>query len=433
MFHKLRSLFTILFGRLPGQLVIQISNYCNASCPQCGMRTTASIERHKLAAEDIKNTLDQCASNGIEAVSLTGGEPFINRAEILELLTYAGGAGIGYLRSGTNGYMFTNGGKAAGSDEIRRFALDLAATKIRNFWLSMDSADTQTHETMRGLPGVIEGIAKALPIFHDAGIYPAVNLGINRNIAGTPIPPLEGPQDESRFFEAFRGGFTAFFSKALTLGFTMANVCYPMSSLQEGLKDEKAAYTAISDDAVINFSPTELRLVFKALLKVIPRFRDKIRIFTPLSVLYALSNEEAPLLFPCLGGCSYFYLDSKDGRLYPCGYRGNEDLGADLSAAVREGRNTKPFCMKCHWECFRDPSQLFGIARSMIRGGGAAYGNPSGRVRWHSGRRTGQKRLDKRMLKLWFEDIAYYIRCDFFDGRKPGPPRPVESSALEQY
>ncbi|MBR9986665.1 MAG: hypothetical protein KFF68_12210, partial [Desulfosarcina sp.] len=33
-------------------------------------------------------------------------------------------------------------------------------------------------------PGVVAGIARALPIFHRAGIYPAVNLGINRNVGG---------------------------------------------------------------------------------------------------------------------------------------------------------------------------------------------------------------------------------------------------------
>jgi hypothetical protein len=216
---------------------------------------------------------------------------------------------------------------------------------------------------------------------------------------------LAGPDDESRFFKAFCEGLSAFFSKALDLGFTMANVCYPMSSVQAGLADgESAPYGAISGDATVNFSPTELRLVFKALLEVIPRFRDRIRIFTPLSVLYALSREGGSSLFPCLGGCSYFYIDSRDGHVYPCGYRGGDDLGEDLAAAIRRGRKTKPFCLKCHWECFRDPSQLFGMARYMIR---------------HPFRCFIKKEIDPRMRKLWFADIGYYIRNDFFDGRRP--------------
>jgi MoaA/NifB/PqqE/SkfB family radical SAM enzyme len=367
------------------------------------MRKTARIERRKLNEKQIRNILDQCRKNGIDAVSLTGGEPFFDPPEAAGLLDYAGRRGINYLRSGTNGYMFARGGQAAGTEKTQEFVKTLAATGIRNFWISLDSADTQTHENMRGLPGVVEGIKNALPVFHAHGIFPAVNLGINRNIPGSPISPVRGPEDKERFFESMRNGFTAFFTKALSLGFTMANVCYPMSSVQEELAEAAAAYGAISDDETVNFSAEELRLVFKALLEVIPEFRNSIRIFTPLSVLHALSQKDRTSLFPCLGGCRYFYLDS-GGRLYPCGYRGGEDLGEDLGKAVRQARKAKPLCAKCHWECFRDPSQLFGIARYIIR---------------HPVRAFITQRIDPAMLKLWGRDIRYYIKCDFFNGRKP--------------
>jgi MoaA/NifB/PqqE/SkfB family radical SAM enzyme len=394
----------VFFGGAPKQVVVQVTNYCNASCPQCGMRKTAGITRCRLGVPQLRKILDQCARNGITAVSLTGGEPFIKPLEMLDLLDYAVHRGIRYLRSGTNGYMFAPEGRAAGVEEIEGFVKTLAATGIRNFWISLDSADTQTHEAMRGLPGVVEGIRRALPLFHARGLYPAANLGINRNLAGTPIPPLAGPPDVPRFFEALKAGFTAFFSKAVDMGFTMANVCYPMSSLQDGLAHEQPVYGAISNSPTVDFSPPELRLLFKALLEVIPRFRNRIRIFSPLSVLYALSREEEGVLFPCLGGSAYFFIDCKDGRLYPCGYRGNEDLGEDLEKAIIQGRRYKPSCMKCFWECFRDPSHLFGLARYMIR---------------HPALCFIKKQIDPPMMKLWFADIGYYIRNDFFNGRRP--------------
>jgi hypothetical protein len=71
---------------------------------------------------------------------------------------------------------------------------------------------------------------------------------------------------------------------------------------------------------------------------------------------------------------------------------------------VRQARNVKPFCVKCHWECFRDPSQLFGLARYLIR---------------HPIRTFITKRVDPVMLRLWGQDIRYYVKCDFFNGRKP--------------
>ncbi|MDR3139530.1 MAG: radical SAM protein [Treponema sp.] len=404
----LADLFALAFARpsrFPGQLVIQITNHCNGSCPQCGMRREAEIGRVKLPAETVKKALKDCAENGVDAVSFTGGEPFINIPEILKLLDYARDLKIPYLRSGTNGYMFATGGEAAGLDRLIPLVESLVKSPLRNFWISMDSADTETHERLRGLPGVIDGISKALPVFHARGLYPAVNLGINRCIAGEPIPPLGEGGGEPAFFEKFRQGFSAFFTKAVDMGFTMVNVCYPMSFETLGLGSEEPAYGAISDDMMVNFSRRELRLVFKALLQTIPAFRKSIRIFTPLSVLYALSRENSrDLLFPCLGGICYFYMDSRDGHIYPCGYRGDEDMGASIAELRTLSGDQQPFCERCFWECFMDPSQLFGILRYVVR---------------HPCQVWFGKIPDRQMLRLWLGDIKYYLACDLFDGRKP--------------
>ena len=394
--NRMTSMFKALFGNIPGQLVIQITNRCNGACPQCGMRRNAAITRCSIPPDKIRDTVKQCGENGFEALSLTGGEPCINPDEIFDLLDCAGQVGIPYLRTGTNGYMLAKTETA----QITDFAKRLAATNVRNFWISLDSADTKTHEAMRGLPGVTDGIRKALPIFHAHGVYPAANLGINRNIMGEPISKLKDSDDENRFFEEFKTGFEAFFNKAIDLGFTMANLCYPMSSGNDEL--ESPAYGAISDDFIVSFSQKELRLIFKALLAVIPDFRNRIRIFTPLSVLYAMSKEDNAMLFPCFGGIRYFYMDSRDGHIYPCGYLGDRDMGGDLTRAVKRNNREKPSCMKCHWECFRDPSQLFGIARYSIR---------------HPIRVFIQKKTDPIMLRHWIGDLKYYVKHDFFDGR----------------
>jgi hypothetical protein len=384
------------------------------------MRREAEIGRVKLPAETVKKALRDCAEHGIEAVSFTGGEPFINIPEIISLLEYAGSLKIPYLRSGTNGYMFASGGEAAGLDKLIPFVESLVKSPLRNFWISMDSADTATHERLRDLPGVIDGIIKVLPVFHARGLYPAVNLGINRYIAGKMIPPLGAPgsEDEETFLENFRRGFSAFFTKAVSMGFTMANVCYPMSPETANPEAEKPAYLAISDNVMVRFSRPELRLVFRALLETIPAFRPSIRIFTPLSALYALSRENSrELLFPCLGGICYFYMNSRDGHLYPCGYRGDENMGASvaelkarsgcgLPAGGRPGTEQpglRPFCKKCHWECFMDPSQFFGMFRYVIRHPRKAYFG---------------KTIDRQMLLLWFSDLKYYLASNLFDGRK---------------
>jgi hypothetical protein len=97
-------------------------------------------------------------------------------------------------------------------------------------------------------------------------------------------------------------------------------------------------------------------------------------------------------------------MDSRDGHIYPCGYRGDEDLGVSIAELRKSWDSQKPFCEKCHWECFMDPSQLFGILRYVIR---------------HPLKACFGKTIDRQMLRLWFGDVKYYLACGLFDGRKP--------------
>ena len=71
------NLKPILKGRIPGQLIIQYTDFCNATCPQCGMRKTESYERSKLDEDEIKRIIDAAADKNIQSLSFTGGEPFI--------------------------------------------------------------------------------------------------------------------------------------------------------------------------------------------------------------------------------------------------------------------------------------------------------------------------------------------------------------------
>jgi hypothetical protein len=79
---------------------------------------------------------------------------------------------------------------------------------------------------MRGLKGVVEGIGKALPIFHDHGIYPSANIGITRRIAAMAPPDVSNPVE---FCEFFKEAFRAFYNMVIGMGFTIVNACYPMS------------------------------------------------------------------------------------------------------------------------------------------------------------------------------------------------------------
>jgi len=397
----LAGLVPFLSGRAPGQLVIQYTDMCNARCPQCGMRVTEQFRRSKLDVDAVKMTIDAAVEKGFRAISFTGGEPLLFLDEVAQLVKYARQAGIRYTRTGTNGFLFTRSGAPDYRDRIGRIADTLAESGLYTFWISIDSSIPEIHEAMRGLEGVVEGIEKALPVFHDHGIYPSANIGITRSIAAITPPSIANPVE---FYEFFAWAFRTFYNKVIEMGFTIVNACYPMSV---GSGEElSAVYGAAADSALVSFTSDEKALLFRALFETIPAFRSKIRIFSPRSALFSLMRQYTSgedFAYPCRGGIDFFFIDARSGNTYPCGYRGKENLGqlTDLKAPPVRGKGT---CRECDWECFRDPSELAGPLLSLAT-------KP-----WVLARRIA---MDRQYMRLWMEDIRYFSACDFFDCTKP--------------
>jgi hypothetical protein len=410
MLH-LADLSCLLKKRVPGQLVIQFTDHCNARCPQCGMRRTHRFRRSKLDDDHVKRLLDAASEKGFQVVSFTGGEPFLFWNDLLDFIRYAGSVGIGYIRTGTNGFVFAGSTKRGFKTRIERKARQLAATPLRNLWISVDSAIPSVHEEMRGLPGVIAGIEKALPVFHRHGIFPAANLGINRRIGGAvtadlvPAQTMEQKEYLEAFYVAYREAFRRFFRFVKALGFTMVNMCYPMSFEPNATDDELApVYAANSQDRIVRFTTSEKAVLFKAVADTVPEFRSQIRVFSPRSSLYALyhqyngGSQNRP--YPCRGGIDFFFIDSKDGNTYPCGFRGGENLG---KLWAMNGRRAHADCRLCDWECFRDPSELFG---PVLEG----LSSPLSLLK--------RFKDDRRYFGIWCEDLRYYRACGLFDGRR---------------
>jgi hypothetical protein len=299
---------------------------------------------------------------------------------------------------------------------VGRLAEALAATPVRNFWISIDSAVPEVHERMRGFPGVIRGIEKALPLFHANGLFPSANLGINRNIGGEETRTLcrQAYSSERAYLDAFRRRFRRAFGRFYRfvedMGFTMVNTCYPMS-IDENEEDRglSAVYAATAQGDVIRFGRAEKGALFHALLETVPEHRTRMRIFSPLCSLYALhrcynGNGEGVPSYPCRGGIDFFFVDARDGGAYPCGYRGREKLGPLCDLAKTPPHPGGAACTRCDWECFRDPSELFGpILDGMHRPLALLH----------------RLRRDPRFFRYWFSDLSYYRACDFFDGRRP--------------
>lgn len=407
---SLGALKSLALGRVPGQMVIQYTDRCNATCAQCGMRVTNKFERTTMDPDQVRRLLDAAAERGVQAVSFTGGEPLLCLDQIAPLMRHAREAGIRYVRTGTNGFIFRGHDKADFQAGLASIAETLVRSGVNNFWISVDSADPATHEANRGLEGVIKGIEKGLPVFHSHGLYPSANLGINRSVLGSGANRLQGPGDagyseEGSYLKA-RRAFRAFYSFVESLGFTTANACYPMS-LEQDEADRSAVYSATSTESMISFEPREKAILFKALFHTIPEFRSRLRIFTPRSSLLALVRQHEGGSNPgyaCRGGIDFFFVDSRDMNTYPCGYRGEDNLGKfwDLDMKALQ---QKPWCRKCDWECFRDPSELLGPLMDGLR-------KP-----WTL---LGKRFADPLMVRVRKEDMRYYRACGYFNARQ-GP------------
>ena len=408
-FRNLDNLKPLFRGRIPGQLIIQYSNQCNADCPQCGMRRSGKVPRSTLDKDRVRELIDTAAQNGVKSLSFTGGEPLMFLDDILELTRHADKAGIPYVRTGTNGFIFQDSKSSGFKGKITRIAEKIASTNLYTFWISIDSAEPDTHEKMRGLKGVIKGIESALPIFHQHGIYPSVNLGINRATGGTTSLPFLQRTSANAFLDSFQTSFERFYQFVLDLGFTIVNACYPMSSAIDYNEADKAPgslnrslYGAASDDSIITFSKQEKALIFQALLQTVPKYRGKLRIFSPRCSLYDLMRkftDRQDSLFPCRGGSDFFFVECENGLIHPCGYReAPNSKFPDLRQRIRRDID----CNRCEWECFRDPSDVLGPFADF-------FSQPF--------QLLGKIVKDPQFFRLLREDLSYYRACGFFNGR----------------
>ncbi|HVN71165.1 MAG TPA: radical SAM protein [Desulfomonilia bacterium] len=400
--HFLRHAISLLGNRMPGQIVIQYTDECNASCPQCGMRKLNNYPRSKLSGRDCIRIIDAAARSGVMAISFTGGEPLLYLDEIVGLLGYASMMGIPYTRTGTNGYLFMDPDSPGFEERVSMAAQKLSESGLYTFWISIDSWNPVLHENMRGLPGVIEGIRKALPVFHRYGVHPSANLGISKAAADLKGITVD---DGMAYYAAFREGFRRFYDFAISLGFTIVNACYPMSVVEGEDQGLNAVYGATSTAGLMRFSDTERAQMFKALFDTIPEYRHRIRIFTPRCSLYSLyrdHRDNTSSAYPCRGGTDFFFIDARGGDTYPCGYRGRENLGKFWDLDMKTSRSGIP-CRACDWECFRDPSEMIGPLFPLLP-------LPSGILK--------KLHQDREFMRLWLEDWRYYRACGFFNCTK---------------
>jgi MoaA/NifB/PqqE/SkfB family radical SAM enzyme len=143
------------FRGRPRQVVVQLTDRCNARCPQCGMNVTRGGVRGDLDEAAARRIVDHCARLGVSALSFT--------AATLWPPTVVRGArlcrprGIAYQRTGT-----TAGRSPVAEARISRSGERLGRNLVRSRCAILDQPGFRPTRPPRGGRGarVVEGIKR---------------------------------------------------------------------------------------------------------------------------------------------------------------------------------------------------------------------------------------------------------------------------------
>jgi SynChlorMet cassette radical SAM/SPASM protein ScmF len=152
------------------QLYFYLTEGCNLRCRHCWIAPKYQSEGQPKPALDFdlfRSIVEQAKPLGLSGVKLTGGEPLLH-SQIHEILEFVRISGL-RLTVESNGLLCT--------PELAR---KMAACNNSFVSVSLDSADAETHEWVRGVPGCFEAALEGIRNLVKAGLRPQIIMAIMR-------------------------------------------------------------------------------------------------------------------------------------------------------------------------------------------------------------------------------------------------------------
>lgn len=159
--------------RTINSLYFYLTEGCNLACRHCWLAPRfdpAGSRYPTLAVEAFETAIREAKPLGLSGVKLTGGEPLLH-PRISALLAIVRREKLS-LTLETNGTLCTPD-----------IASEIAQSPVRFVSVSIDGADAETHQWMRGVPGSFEAARQAVRNLVDAGIRPQVIFSVIRKNA----------------------------------------------------------------------------------------------------------------------------------------------------------------------------------------------------------------------------------------------------------
>lgn len=152
------------------QIYFYLTEGCNLRCRHCWVLPEKNTPRQAdafLKVELFENIVEQGRDLGLHTVKLTGGEPFLHpqAGHILEIIKSADLR----LVVETNGVLLTP-----------ELAEAVAACRNPHISVSLDGAEAEIHEWVRGVPGCFEAALKGISYLVQAGLKPQIIFSMMR-------------------------------------------------------------------------------------------------------------------------------------------------------------------------------------------------------------------------------------------------------------
>jgi SynChlorMet cassette radical SAM/SPASM protein ScmF len=160
------------------QIYFYLTEGCNLRCRHCWIAPKYQGEGNSYPALDLdlfKSIIEQAKPLGLTRVKLTGGEPLLH-PKIKEILEYIQTQDLS-LTVETNGVLCT-----------AKLASKIADCKNPFVSVSLDGADSPTHEWVRGVEGCFNEAIDGLKNLVSAGLRPQVIMTIMRHNKGQMEP-----------------------------------------------------------------------------------------------------------------------------------------------------------------------------------------------------------------------------------------------------
>ena len=153
-----------------GQIYFYLTGGCNLRCRHCWIAPTFEENehsKHSLDPDLFRSIIAQAKPLGLSAVKLTGGEPLIH-PHIEDILDHIRQEDL-RLTVETNGTRCTP-----------QLAEKMRSCNGAFVSVSLDGADAETHEWIRGVPGCFDAALEGVRNLVDAGFHPQIIMSVMR-------------------------------------------------------------------------------------------------------------------------------------------------------------------------------------------------------------------------------------------------------------